>query len=691
MNRRLGWFVAIVLSQIAGCSGGDSAVSSTGSSAPPTSCTGSCFNSSTFLTATDVQTVISQGVAEASARGVKATIAVVDRVGNVLAVFRMGAPAIPETLISSNVDASNAPLLHSALDGIRLPAPTSSLLVGAHLDDQAAIAKAITGAYLSSEGNAFSTRTASQIIQQHFNVGDANQPSGPLFGVQFSQLACSDFIGKSNGSAPSVGPQRSPLGLSADPGGFPLYKSGTPVGAVGVISDGLYSLDKNITAPSSNENDETIAFAASFSYAAPVDRRADQITVNGVTLRFSDVDATALLSNPSQAPAFSSLSAVGSLIAVSGYADGQVHAGTAYGQPASGVRADTSGDFGNQNAFVFVDAANLPRYPPIAGTEAANGLTRSEVVQILTSALSTANQARAQIRLPVGLAAQVTISVVDTQGVVLGMVRTPDAPLFGADVSLQKARTAAFLSSNTAAAFLQSLPDAQYLTTDVNGYPQINAAGLVTTPVVLGDYVTAAQAFLSRPTALSDGSIAFSDRALGNLARPFFPDGIDGAPNGPFSKPAGAWSVFSDGLQLDLSINAILQHVLYVASDATLVPDVAPGCAGVSLPNNLTVSQTVTGSRLANGLQIFAGSVPIYRGSILVGAIGVSGDGVDQDDMVAFLGLQRAITALNTGVSQAPAAIRADTLTPQGTRLIYVQCPQSPFIGSNQENVCAGF
>jgi hypothetical protein len=59
--------------------------------------------------------------------------------------------------------------------------------------------------------------------------------------------------------------------------------------------------------------------------------------------------------------------------------------------------------------------------------------------------------------------------------------------------------------------------------------------------------------------------------------------------------------------------------------------------------------------------------------------------------MVAFLGLQRAIAALNTGVSQAPAAIRADTLTPKGTRLVYVQCPQAPFTDSTQENVCAGF
>jgi hypothetical protein len=42
-------------------------------------------------------------------------------------------------------------------------------------------------------------------------------------------------------------------------------------------------------------------------------------------------------------------------------------------------------------------------------------------------------------------------------------------------------------------------------------------------------------------------------------------------------------------------------------------------------------------------------------------------------------------------LSQAPAAIRSDTLTPQGTRLQWVQCPDAPLLNSTQENVCAGF
>ena len=88
-------------------------------------------------------------------------------------------------------------------------------------------------------------------------------------------------------------------------------------------------------------------------------------------------------------------------------------------------------------------------------------------------------------------------------------------------------------------------------------------------------------------------------------------------------------------------------------------------------------------------MQIFPGSVPIYRGGVLVGAIGVSGDGVDQDDMIGFLGVNNAGMQLG-GIGNAAPAIRADTLTPQGTRLRYINCPVSPFNDSDEQNVCAG-
>lgn len=100
-----------------------------------------------------------------------------------------------------------------------------------------------------------------------------------------------------------------------------------------------------------------------------------------------------------------------------------------------------------------------------------------------------------------------------------------------------------------------------------------------------------------------------------------------------------------------------------------------------------------TGLRRAkNGIQIFPGSVPIFRGDKLIGAIGVSGDGVDQDDMISFLGLANASSALGGSIANAPKAIRADNFEPRGlgTRLRYVQCPQAPFNDSTQQNVCEG-
>ncbi|HSU77929.1 MAG TPA: heme-binding protein, partial [Burkholderiales bacterium] len=91
-----------------------------------------------------------------------------------------------------------------------------------------------------------------------------------------------------------------------------------------------------------------------------------------------------------------------------------------------------------------------------------------------------------------------------------------------------------------------------------------------------------------------------------------------------------------------------------------------------------------------NGIQIFPGGVPIYRGATLVGAIGVSGDGVDQDDMIAFAGLANAAPLLASGIGNAPAALRADQVVVPGGRLRYTGCPVAPLLDSDTSDVCAG-
>jgi len=227
-------------------------------------------------------------------------------------------------------------------------------------------------------------------------------------------------------------------------------------------------------------------------------------------------------------------------------------------------------------------------------------------------------ESRAAIRRPIGTPAEVNITVVDTSGVVLGIFSTDDAPTFGFDVSAQKARTAAFFSLATAGA-------------------QLRAAGF-------GKFVDAA----ALDGVMLDGSFAFSDRAVGFLSRPFLPDGINGTPNGPFSKPINVWSPFNVGLQLALVKPALVN---------ILSGNPVSSCSAI--PN------------LPNGSQIFAGSVPLFKNGVLVGGIGISGDGIDQDDIIASTG--------SVGF-EAPAGVRADQLIVRGVRLPYVKFPRHPNI-----------
>ena len=593
------------------------------------------------LSVTDVKQVLAQAIFEAQAQGKPAVIAVTDRVGNVLAVYAMtGAPSSTTVLPApngSNID----------IQGVSVPAAA------------AAIAKAVTGAYLSSGGNAFSTRTASMIVQQHFPPGPASNglPGGPLFGVQFSQLPCSDLASRfmsGGGNGALIGPKRSPLGLAADPGGFPLYKNGVVVGGVGIEADGVYGDDPNVL-DVDNDPEENMALAGTFSFAAPASITADQIFVNGTSLRYSDATQQTLKSNPASAPAFDTLPpGTGSLTAVGGfYAGSAVLPGAIYGTEASGIRKATTAEFNNPDAFILTDGSGNDRYAPRAGTDASDDpapLTASEVQSLLEQAFEIMSNTRAAIRNPLNSRAEVTMSVVDTHGAILGIVRAPDAPVFGIDVSLQKARTATFFSGKNAASDLLSSGNSA----DVQGFVQ------------------KVRDFIPDPTALT-GKFAFADRSNGDLSRPFFPDGQDGNPNGPFSRPIAQFNPFSTGLQSALVLGNL------TGSD--------PGYCTTLPPTSSTHN------RLQNGIQIFAGSVPIYKNGVLAGGIGVSGDGIDQDDMISFLGLYNSGQAIHS-VEEAPSAIRADniviTVNGDQVRLRYVNCPVAPFLNSDDQHPCDG-
>jgi uncharacterized protein GlcG (DUF336 family) len=120
---------------------------------------------------------------------------------------------------------------------------------------------------------------------------------------------------------------------------------------------------------------------------------------------------------------------------------------------------------------------------------------------------------------------------------------------------------------------------------------------------------------------------AVTNRTISFGAQPFFPPGINGTQPGPFFN-------------------------LYLS-------DVAHPCTQGSQPANANQS----------GVVFFPGSAPLYRNGVLVGGIGVSGDGVDQDDYVTSGGAQNFL---------APTAIRADQVLINGVRLPYWKFPRNP-------------
>ncbi|CAN5716973.1 hypothetical protein BH24ACI2_BH24ACI2_09750 [soil metagenome] len=516
-----------------------------------------------FLTVSDVQTVIAQAVSASVSLNQKVTVAVTDHEGNVVGIFVMtGAPM--STQIRS-VGANG-----QGLEGVSVPATF------------AAISKAGTASLFGTDGNAFTTRTAGFIIQEHFPPTIDFREGGPLYGVQFSSLACSD-----------VAVAGLPLGLSGDPGGIPLYKNGKAVGGVGIEGDGLYTVDRE---PYDNDQpfEEIIAVSASRGYEPPALIRADNILVVGIRFPYSNVPTPLA---PAQIP-FSNL-------------PGMVTRMIRPTQPSAFTPAVLNG----------VPGETSNRFPIIGGSN----LSAAEVTQILGDAARTANNTRAGIRQPLGSNARVTMAVVDVDGKVLGIFRQQQAPVFGYDVAVQKARTSVFMSR----------PDAAV---------KLSTAGF-------GNFV-------SRATADSiglNGATAFSDRGFGFLHRPFFPDGINGTAPGPFSTPIENWSPFNVGLQLDLIKAALLSPPMMCSASKRSIKIGMCTCTAIS--------------ELKNGIQIFAGGIPLYRNGVLVGGIGISGDGIDQDDFIAAGGANSFAP---------PVDIRSDRLVIRNTRLPFLKFPTRP-------------
>ena len=483
-----------------------------------------------------------------------------------------------------------------------------------------AMARAGTAAFLSSSQHAFSTRTAGFIVQQHFPPGIENTPPGPLVGVNFSNLGSSDVnrFKDPAGFNPAVtnginGGQLPALitgGLTGAAGGVPLYKNGQLVGGIGVAGD------EEFGAPLGTQ---PVKIGASMVPVASLIRDAFlyELAISPELARVPDVDeAVALAGQIGFAPdprLWGSQVFVGG-IALTYVAEPAVAAATVLPLVSTGVP--------------------IPQFPVT-------------VPPVVTYPSATFGGVTGEVRMPIrddpmlhdasavndAIAGQPRLTAAEVQSIL--------------ELAARRART-------TRAGIRLPRGRQMQCFIAVVGNPDHDDVA----PPVLGVFCTSPDAtrfswdvsVQKARTALffSDDTRAFSSRTVGFLAQRFFPPGIQDTAPGIFTGLQEQFSGFPYEVQ-----NPLNEVILSV-------PAGQPALSQTPVPMN---------PNLPNGITIFPGGVPLYRNGVLIGAVGVSGDGIDQDDLVA---------ASAARDFPSPRGIRADRLTYRGARLPFAKFPRNP-------------
>lgn len=500
------------------------------------------------LTADDVRRVVE--AAAKSADNASMVIAVTDRQGDILAVFRKpNAPAKGIANFSMEVDVN-----------------------------ELAVALARTASFFSNNQAPLSSRTVRFISGVHFPPGISFTGNAALYGIENTNRGC--VIGADYAPdlavppARSIDGTRSGLGIltgkkdlfdsdpnAVNPGGVPLYKDGEVVGGVGVAG-----VPTQLAEYAAFIGAVTTGFGPT-SIPAPA-----VVFVDGIALPFVDQQTA-----PDGIPV--------------GTANG-TYVVAPRGAPGSAPEGDLV----------------IPRGGPLGG------LTQAEVRQIIDQAVAAANETRAVIRLPLGSKTRMVIAVADLDGRILALHRMRDATFFSIDVALAKSRNVIYFSGDGLAR------------NDLPGVP----AG----------------------TAVTNRTISYG-------GQPFFPPGIDYSGPGPF------FELYKRDVQ-----NPCTQGTQPTRGNVEQLPGltqfIAPNAPAPGPPPPVDPAASPNPQ---NGIVFFAGALPLYRNGVLVGGLGVSGDGVEQDDYV---------TAQAAKGFEAVPDKRADRVFIDGVRLPYLKFPRNP-------------
>ncbi len=469
------------------------------------------------------------------------------------------------------------------------------------------VSKAGAAAFLSSNQHAFTSRTAAFIVQRHFPPAVANRPNGPLVGVNFSSMAFSD-TNKYKAPRPD--------------GTFPL----PPVPGVDDLESATPA-DQFRSVPFTS----LLTLPAAGSSPGGVPLFKDGVLVGGIgVVGFADtpVEDFEIFFGPN----------INERIALGGQAGfrpGPVFGGN--NVAIDGVRlayvagAGSNATVADPATFLAANGqavgfADIDGIAPSADDDSVDYAPKASPPSVvypnpfgLTGPGGVPGELRSAIRADPG------------PGTIAGAARLSAAEVEGI------LRLAAERSQITRAGI--RLPRGQITQVWISVVNNPNANGVE--PVVLGTYRTPDATIFSWDVAVQKARTAlffsrglergspraFSSRSVGFLAQAFYPPGINSTPRGPLAE-----------LQVLFSLQ---------------------GGNIPSAPINLNVP---------NGITIFPGGFPLYRNGVLVGAIGVSGDGIEQDDIVGASGAKNFLP---------PPASRADNFVYERARLPYARFPRA--------------
>ena len=608
------------------------------------------------LTPTDVDALLKR--AAAATPSDSAIVAVVDREGNILGVRVEG--NVSPVLTNPN----NTSTLVFAIDG--------------------AVAEARTGAFFANDQAPLTSRTIEDISQStitqrevqsnpsitdpnstvagpgfvaavginaHFPPGVPDTPQVDLYNIEASNRDTTVKDGvtlaerfnadpafvpagqnlpspNSYGYVSGLEPNAQPRGIGTLPGGVPIYEHVDPndpnsplelVGGIGVFFPGTtgYATEENSSLSLQAEAIALAAVGGSSTLSSP-DLPAGSFyfankPLGGVTVPQFDLPS-------------GQINLVGITLDIFGpggpngpdvLLNELTQLGLGQGDPLSGLDYPVvPGQVPTKPLANQVDAAvntNGTAVPEgwLVTPHAGGGLSADDVERIVAQGITQALQTRAAIRLPLDSHTAMTFAVTDSNGDVLGLYRMSDSTYFSIDVAVAKARNVSYYADPSQLQPIDQLPGV--------------AAGT-----------------------------AFSSRTFRYLADARFPEGIDGAPPGPFS-------ILNDG-HVDPVTGANIGAPLPASAYFNTVQGNDAFNPGTNFHQPASLNQ--------NGIIFFPGGVPLYKNGQLVGGLGVSGDGVDQDDVVTY--------GASKGYGPPPGVQTADDVIFDGVRLPYQKFNRQP-------------